>query len=153
VRLHHQNAHLASLVSGEEIASGEADSTSMSADVRKLSAAREELFTIAVAGDVELPEIGDVLMLGGVFEARELLETTWEWEERAVAAEADAAASRTEAANAVLARERAELLVAEGEAQRRALEAQLGGVLASVSWRMTTPLRRAARAARRRLRP
>ena len=145
VRLHRQNAHLASFLAGDAAARSDDGANPLPAAVRKLAAAPNELFTIAAASNAELPDLTDVVMLGGVFELRELLETTWSWEDRAISAEADAEASRTESANAVRARELAEGLVDE-------LRAQLGVVVNSRSWRMTAPFRQAARAARRRLR-
>lgn len=144
VRLHRQNAHLASFLAGDDPARTEDGATPLAAEVRKLAAMPSELFTIAAASNAELPAMGDVLMLGGVFELRELLETTWHWEDRAISAEADAGASRSERASAVQAREQAERLVEE-------LQAQLDAVVNSRSWRMTGPVRKAARAARRRL--
>jgi 2-polyprenyl-3-methyl-5-hydroxy-6-metoxy-1,4-benzoquinol methylase len=153
VRLHRQNAHLASLLAGDE-ATGAADGAEpLAAEVRKLAATPSELFTIAIASNAELPPLGDVLMLGGVFEARELIETTWRLEDRAIAAEAEAAANCGERDAAVLARERAEQLADQSETRRRSAQAELDAVLRSRSWRIAMLMRRALHAVRRRPRP
>lgn len=163
VRLHRQNAYLASLLAGEGAFTAQAATEPLAAEVRKLVATPTELYTVAVAGDAQLPALPDVLTLGGVFEIRRLLEYAWGWEERAISAEADAAASRGEQQVSALARVRSEEL-AEGaewalEATRAALldvesdlshaRAQLAAVRTSKSWQVTSPLRRITSAALR----
>jgi len=155
VRLHRQNAHLASLLAGESAFTAQGAVEPLVAEVRKLVTAPTELYTVAAAGEAELPALPDVVTLGGVFEVRQIMEFAWAWEERAIVAEADAAASRGEQQLAALARERAEELVEDSEARLRAAEsaqAQLEAVRSSASWRLTAPLRQVAGAARAPLR-
>jgi len=152
VRLHRQQAHLASLLSGDQAFDAVGGEEQLVAEVRKLTAAREELYTVAVASDATPPELGDVVMLGGILEVREFFEAAWYWEERAIAAEADAAATRAERDIAIIARERAEELAEESERERQHAEAQLEAVRTSKSWQVTAPLRGATEAARRRRR-
>ena len=143
VRLHRQHAHLASLLAGDETFAAEDGRAPVPAEVRKLSAAPAELYTVAAASDADLPALDDIVTLGGVFEVRKLLEYAWAWEDRAIAAEADAAANRAELNIARLARERAEAHSEESERARQR-------VITSKSWTVAAPLRRATEAVRRR---
>ena len=136
VRLHGQHAHLASLLAGDEGFAAEGGHKPVPAEVRKLSAAPAELYTVAAASDAELPVLDDIVTLGGVFEVRQLLEYAWAWEDRAIAAQADAAANRAELKIARLARGRA--------------QAHLDALSTSKSWTLTAPLRQAAEVVRRR---
>jgi hypothetical protein len=129
----------------------------LEASARKLvgGAAGEELYTLALAGDSALPTPTAVAVLGGALDARSLIEQARRWEERAVLAEADAAAWRadrwsSEAVAQELAKElsrceegcrHADAERQELEIQRRELETQLNVVLTSRSWRLTRPLR------------
>ena len=143
VRLHGQHAHLASLLAGDETFAAEDGNAPVPAEVRKLSATPAKLYTVAAASDAELPMVDDIVTLGGVFEVRQLFEYAWAWEERAIAAEADAAANRAELKIAQLARKRVERLV-------EPVQAQLEAVRTSKSWTLTAPLRQAAEVVRRR---
>ncbi|MGI8594298.1 MAG: hypothetical protein ACR2ML_08050, partial [Solirubrobacteraceae bacterium] len=140
------------LLSGDQAFDAVGGEEQLVAEVRKLTAAREELYTVAVASDATPPELGDVVMLGGILEVREFFEAAWYWEERAIAAEADAGATRTERDIAILARERAEELAEESERARQNAGAQLEAVRTSKSWQFTALLRGATEAARRRRR-
>ena len=146
VRLYSQHAHLASVVAGDEVLAAESGYAPMPAEVRGLSAAPAELYTVAAASDAELPVLDDIVTVGGVFEVRQLLESMWAWEDQALAAEADAAASRTERDVANHARKRAEELAQEGKRAR----AQLDALRTSKSWTVTAPLRRMGEVVRRR---
>lgn len=152
VRLHRQHAHLASLLSGDAMFAAEGGEVALPVEVRKLNAASEGLYTVAVASDATLPDLGDVVLLGGILEVREFFEAAWYWEGRAIAGEADAAATRTERDIAILARERSEELVQESERARQHAQAQLEAVKTSKSWLLTAPLRTATEAARQRRR-
>lgn len=136
VRLHGQHAHLASLLAGDETFAAEDGNAPVPAEVRKLSATPAKLYTVAAASDAELPMVDDIVTLGGVFEVRQLFEYAWALEERAIAAEADAAANRAELKIARLARGRA--------------QAHLDALSTSKSWTLTAPLRQAAEVVRRR---
>lgn len=155
VRLFRQQAHLASLLGDDaSFALDDADER-LDAEVRKTSAAPEgELYSVAVAGDGELPELGNVVVLADVFDIRALFQTAWAWEEQAISARAEAEASRTEAQLADLDRERAHELLKESERARQEAEYWLADLKASASWRVTAPLREAkARAEGGRLGP
>jgi SAM-dependent methyltransferase len=146
VRLYGQHAHFASVLAGHEVFAAGSGHASIPAEVRNLSAAPAELYTVAAASDAELPAFDDIVTVGGVFEVRHLLESIWAWEDQAIAAEADAAASRTERDIAHHARNRAEELAQEGRRAR----AQLEAFRMSKSWTATAPLRRLAGVVRRR---
>ena len=148
VRLYGQHAHLASIVAGPEVFAAGSGYARLSAEVSNSIAAPAELYTVAAASDGKMPMLDDIATVGGVFEVRQLLEATWVWEDRAIAAEADAAASRTERDIANLARKRAEELAQEGKRAR----AQLEALRTSKSWTLSAPLRRVAGAVRRRRR-
>ncbi len=146
VRLHGQHAHLASVLAGHEVFAAEGGHAPVPVEVYKLSAAPAELYTVAAASDAELPVLDDIVTLGDVFEVRQLFEYAWAWEDRAIAAEADAAASRTERNITELARKRVE----ESERARQRAHAQLKNLTTSKSWTLTAPLRQAAGVVRRR---
>ena len=117
----------------------------------------EELYTLALAGDGPLPTVPAVTVLGGALDAKQLVEQARNWEERAVLAEADAAAWRTDrwSAEAIAQDLAKELTGCEGELrrlelERRELERQLNVVLTSRSWRLTRPLRAVMAAVRER---
>ena len=137
-------------MAGDEAFAAEGGEDILAAEVRKLSVTANELYIVAAASDAPLPELEDVVVLGGIFEVRQFFEAAWQWEERAIAAEADAAASRTERGIETLARDRAQALVEESEQARRELQAQLDALRSSKSWLLTAPLRQATGAARRR---
>lgn len=56
-----------------------------------------ELYTLAVAASQKLPEIDELMLMGGVFEGRSWHDLAWSWQERILLAEAAATASDTEA--------------------------------------------------------
>ncbi|HEV2773111.1 MAG TPA: class I SAM-dependent methyltransferase [Thermoleophilaceae bacterium] len=152
-RLHGQHAHLASLLAGDEVFAVEDGHAPLSVEVRKLGATPAELYTVAAASNAELPVLDDIVTLGGVFDVRQLLEYAWAWEDRAIAAEADAAANRTEAEMAKFAYQRTGEARKRAEESERALQraqARLDALSASKSWRLTAPLRQAADVVRRR---
>jgi hypothetical protein len=112
--------------------------------VRKIAAAEGgELYTVAAASNGALPALRGVAVLGEVFDYKELAELAWALEERAIVAEADASASLAEAQLSAGARERTEALLQDSERARREVEA-------SISWRVTAPLRWAKARARAR---
>jgi SAM-dependent methyltransferase len=144
VRLFRQQAHLATLLADDATFAVADAERQLDAEVRKTSAAPEgELYSVAVAGDGQLPVLGNIAVLADIFDIRTLFETAWAWEERAISAGADAEASRTEARLADMARERAHELLEESERARQEAEYWLVDLKASASWRVTAPLRRA----------
>lgn len=100
VRLHRQQMHLASLVVDDR-GHLEADpEREVAASVRRLEAGAEgaETYTLAVAGDGQLPELANVAMLTGGHSLGSWFTPLSAWEKRARRAEAEAAALRFEVA-------------------------------------------------------
>lgn len=151
VALYRQHAHLASLLCDEDGFRSTDGGQILDADLRKVAAAEGgELYTVAAAGDDELPALRGVAVAADVFDYKEMVELAWALEERAIVAEADAAISHEQARASAAAHERAEELVRSGEHARLQAERGLAAQEASISWRVTAPLRWAKARARAR---
>ena len=166
VRAHRQQTCLASTLL-DDVALAVADgATDLGMEVRKLHASRPggEGYTVAVAGDGPLPELGRMSLLASPRMMREAIADLQRWEDRAVIAEAEAAASRAELNIALLsqeanvrtlherlARDNAELQAALKEAWLAlARERSRSEAFArSLSWRITSPLRTVGQTFRR----
>jgi SAM-dependent methyltransferase len=146
VRMYRQQTHLAALLA-DDCAHAQANPASeISGHLYKTSGGRpgDELYTIGLASDGELPALDGVAVLG----AMGLHERVNALEHQAMLAAATSAAARTEAD---VARERSEELaraLAEERRARQEVEGWLEDLRASISWRVTSPLRAAKRAAR-----
>lgn len=99
VRVERQQTLLASVIAGDDtLAIGDGE-TSLGVEVRKLGEGRPggEDHMLAVAGDGHLPELRPVALLAPSSAVWRLRGTIATWEDRALLAEADAAASRNQA--------------------------------------------------------
>jgi SAM-dependent methyltransferase len=96
VRLHHQQTCLAStMLDGEALAAGDGKED-LDVDVRKLTEGRpgSEAHIAAAAGDGPLPELGRITVLASPAVIQRLHDRARTWEDRALIAEAEAAAIR-----------------------------------------------------------
>jgi SAM-dependent methyltransferase len=159
-----QQTHISSLVTtAREFAVDDAG-TVLDADVRKIvgGSAGEELYTVAAASDAPLPELHGVSVLTAPVDAKAWIEMVSRLDHRALLAESDLAAAAGE--NGMLRFEHERALVrlqaadqARRDAEQRAAAAEqraaaaeqraaaaehwLADQRASMSWRMTAPLR------------
>lgn len=135
VAVYRQHTCLSSLIDEK----GHSSDPSTDIDVRGSHPARpgEEVHTIVLAGARPLPELKRMAVLASARPVREALGSALMWEDRARLAEADAAASRTEANLAQMHQRGLVGKLREAEARARSLE----GLEASLSWRITRPLR------------
>ena len=146
VAMYRQQTHLAALLADDR-ADGQGDAeVEVAGHLYKTSRGRpgEELYTIGLASDGELPPACAVAVLGatGMHEYASALE------HEVMVAEAKSAAAQAEADAAL---QRSDVLARSLEEERRArqeVERWLADLRASVSWRVTSPLRAAKRAAR-----
>jgi SAM-dependent methyltransferase len=99
VRVHRQRTFLGSAVTDDETLAAADGSEDLEIGVRKIGAERPggEAHTLAAASDGELPELRPLAMLAPSAAARRLHGTVEMWRDRALLAEADAAASRNQA--------------------------------------------------------
>jgi SAM-dependent methyltransferase len=98
VRLHRQDAHAASLVADAQAHTAPDPEVEIAASVRRLTPAMEgrETYTLAVAGQAELPALDNVAMLSGSLSQRALFDAMRAWQGRARRSEAESAALRRE---------------------------------------------------------
>lgn len=138
VAVYRQQTCLSSVIDEKGRPSGDGDED-IDIDVRGIYPARpgEEVHAIVVAGARPLPELKRMAVLASAQPVREALGSALMWEDRARLAEADAAASRTEANLAQMHQKGLVGKLSEAEARARSLEA----LEASFSWRITRPLR------------
>jgi SAM-dependent methyltransferase len=142
VRVERQRTFLGSAVADDatfEIGDG---TTDLGLEVRKLGAERPggEEHTFVVAGDGELPELRPTALLAPSAAARRLHGIAYMWQDRALLAEADAAASRNQANLARMHQEGAARVLQETEA--RVLE--LAGALEAAQTALAAAERRGA---------
>jgi len=88
-------------------------------------ASEGEALTIAVASDAPIPALAGLALVGGPDVRAELRETAVSWRERALLAEAEAAANLTERAQAQRGEERAFMFLRAAEERRRDAERAL----------------------------
>jgi ubiquinone/menaquinone biosynthesis C-methylase UbiE len=107
VRTHRQQTCLASTLLDDEALAIDDGATDLGMEVRKLHASRAggEGYTVVVAGDGPLPELGRMSLLASPRMMREAIADLQRWEDRAAIAEAEAAASRAELNIALLSQE------------------------------------------------
>lgn len=146
VTMYRQQTHLAALLTDDGAYADADPAIEVTGHLYKTSggAPGDELYTIGLASDGPLPPLDGVAVLG----AMGLHEHVSALEHEAMLAAAKSAAARTEADAA---RERSEALARSLEEERRAreeVEGWLEDLRASLSWRVTSPLRAAKRAAR-----
>jgi SAM-dependent methyltransferase len=173
-----QQSHVASLVAGDEEFAASDAGTALPVDIRKVvgGAPGDELYTVVVAGDGDLPELRGTAVLTSAMDVRAWYQAISNVEHRALLAKADADTAngeigmlRFEHEQALLRLRAADAARRENEARANDAEARLAEMTArveaaerwladhqsSVSWRVTTPLRaakRGAQTARRELR-
>lgn len=149
VAMYRQQTHLASLLSDDAAYVASGPETELRANVLKLLGGRpgDELYTIGLAGDGELPAVESLAALGGTFETKPLHERINLLEHRVMLAEAQIEAARTNEQAALQARDAARRTQAEAEAAQAAAERAISDLEASASWQLTRPLRAAKRAA------
>lgn len=164
VRLYRQQTHFAAVIGAEdppERADGELE---VGGRVLRLGQAqsREELYTLALAGFVALPDLAPLTLIGGVADEPAWRTFSASSNERILVAEAERAVSAADAAEARRERERALELLAAAQPEHRQLEAALrdaqeccrqaqeraASMAQSRSWRLTMPLRALARRGR-----
>lgn len=162
VTLYRQRDHIASLLTDDRGFGTEGPTVPIEAVVRKLSggAPGEETYTVAVAGDQPPPAMPGLAFLAEPLDILPLMERMGLLEHRALVAEAELSASHGEVNTLTFARDRALVLLKETELRRAQLEQELTSAQAgrasaerlladhraSVSWRLTTPLRASKRA-------
>ncbi|PZS34806.1 MAG: hypothetical protein DLM61_02960, partial [Pseudonocardiales bacterium] len=136
VRLYRQQNHLASLICDDDTFAAERLDQGIETDMRKAVAGEVggELYMVAVASDGPLPSLPSLGILGDVFDDTVWYERALAWEERALVAEAQSQAHLAMQSGA------------EDEVER--FSARLATMESSLSWRLTGPLRSAARRVR-----
>jgi SAM-dependent methyltransferase len=125
VRLHRQLAHLASTVLDDE-ASAVGDGEAVpGVDLRKLAVGRPggEDHTLAVAGEGPLPELGRLALLAPPGAIQRVHDSARTWEDRALHAEAEAAATRVQVNLARMHQEAATKVLRERDREQAELEA------------------------------
>jgi SAM-dependent methyltransferase len=107
VRVLRQQTCLASAVLDDESMAVADETSSLGIDVRRLATERPggEAHTLILAGDGELPDMAPMAALASPSALYRLHDRVATWQDRALLAEADAAASRAEAHLAVMAQE------------------------------------------------
>lgn len=136
VALHRQQTHVGSLIVGDD-GFGVADAgVTLDADVRKVvgGAPGEELYTVAIAGDAELPPMPGVSVLTAPVDVKGFIETLSTWKQRALLADATHSTAQAELGVTRVEHEKALVLLQaterrrqDGEQRVAALEQQLAG--------------------------
>ena len=141
IAIYRQQTHVGSLLTDDRGHSIDDPSVPIDARLLKLSGGEpgDEIYTIGIAGNCELPVLQSVAVLSSAIDAEQL-------HQQALLAEQLSASERARAA-ADRARESAERAQAEAEEARAAAEAWLAAHRESFSWRVTAPLRAAKRTA------
>lgn len=132
-----QQTYLASVLDERERRATEGDKTGLEVHAAYPARAGEEVHTLIAASAQPLPELQRLAVLASPQPVRDALTSALMWEDRARLAEADAAASRTEANLAQMHQKGAVGRLREVEAQLR----DVAAIEASLSWRITRPLR------------
>ena len=98
-RVFRQQTYAASLLSTDETFAAADPSERLTIDVRKLVGARagEELYTVIVASESEIPPLDDLAMIGKAVDVAARIREANSWRDRALEAERAAAAARAEA--------------------------------------------------------
>ncbi len=105
--------------------------------------AGEELYTIALAGDGELPDLSAVAVMGAPLDTKHFYERMAQLEHRALLSEAQLAGANQREALLSAERDRARHELDEAQHDRLAAERARAAMEDSISWRITAPLRRA----------
>jgi SAM-dependent methyltransferase len=149
VAMYRQQTHLASLLSDDAAYAAHDPETQTRVNLLKLLGGRpgDELYTIGLAGDGELPAVESIAALGGTFETKPLHERINLLEHRVMLAEAQSEAARANEEAALQALEDARHNQAVAETARDAAQRAIADLEASASWQVTRPLRAAKRAA------
>jgi len=127
VRVHRQRTCLASALFDDDGNAIGDPATDLGIDVRKLDEGRPggEAYSVAVAGDGDLPDLSRMAMLAAPDAVYQLHESAFSWEDRALIAEAEAAARRNEANLAQLHQQGALRVIREKDDRLHELAAQL----------------------------
>jgi len=149
VAMYRQQTHLAALVSDDRGYAARDPDTEVPARLYKTAGGEpgDELYTVGLAGDDELPSVDSAVSLGGTFDTKALHERIHLLEQLMALTEAKSAAALANEQSLRQAIDDAQRARAEAEAARDAAEKWLAGLQASASWRLTSPLRAAKRAA------
>jgi ubiquinone/menaquinone biosynthesis C-methylase UbiE len=125
VRLYRQLAHLASTVLDDEAGAVGDGEAIPGVDVRKLAVGRPggEDHTLAVAGEEPLPELGRIVLLASPRAIKQVHDCARTWEDRALHAEAEAAATRVQVNLARMHQETATKALRERDREQAELEA------------------------------
>jgi 2-polyprenyl-3-methyl-5-hydroxy-6-metoxy-1,4-benzoquinol methylase len=173
VSVFRQQTYVATMLGGDAALALDDPAVRLEANVAKVEGGPpgSELYTVIAAGDGELPPAPGHLVLGGRLDHTEASHLTEMWQERAVKAEVDAAAIRTEAfyeteeqrktiERAAAKADEDETRIAqlnwqllEATTRLEQVSAQTGSIQESRSWRFTRPLRWLGRFFRRHSNP
>lgn len=164
VRVYRQQLHSATILGDAPALELDDSAVELSAQVRKVlgTSPGAEVYAVAMASDVPLPELPCMVVLGGTADIEDERDQTRMWQDRAMRAEVEAAASRADmhmamgAQREAMARlERAEAAataatapaeeagerIRAAETERDAAQRNFEALESSLSWRVTAPLR------------
>jgi hypothetical protein len=111
--------------------------------------AGEEIYTLALAGDGELPDVPGAAVLGAPLDTKRFYERMAQLEHRALLSEASLAPTKGQVEQLSSERDRARRALDDAERDRLAAQRALAAHEASLSWRITEPLRLAKHALER----
>jgi 2-polyprenyl-3-methyl-5-hydroxy-6-metoxy-1,4-benzoquinol methylase len=150
VRAYRQQTHTGSLLTDDRGHAEDDPGAEIDVRLHKLSGGQpgDELYTVALAGDIELPPMQSVVVLTAPANVNRLLDQIDAREQRALLAEAQRATARGEArvmqdrlTDADRARWEADRACGEAMARQHDAERWLEELRHSLSWRITRPLR------------
>jgi SAM-dependent methyltransferase len=148
VLMYRQQTHVCSILTTDDGHAIDDPAVAIDASVRKVSGGEpgDELYTVALAGDSELPRMESVAVLGKSVQVKSFYEHIAALEQRALLADAEHAASRAQVAALMFERARvAEQLMAADRARATA-ERRLAAQHNSLSCRLSRQLSAAKRA-------
>jgi SAM-dependent methyltransferase len=148
VAMYRQETHSGSLIADEGAHRTEDPGIHLGARLYKMwgREAGEELYTLALAGDGELPDLENVAVMGAPLDTKHFYERMAQLEHRALLREAQLAGARDRAARLAAERDRARQALDEAERDRLAAQRALDALQATLSWRITAPLRQSKQA-------
>ncbi|MDQ4018790.1 MAG: class I SAM-dependent methyltransferase [Actinomycetota bacterium] len=161
VRVYRQQLHSATILGDMPALELDDSAVELPAQVRKVlgTSPGEEVYAVAIASDAPLPDLPCMVVLGGTSDIEDERDRTRMWQDRAIRAEVEAAASRAdmhmamgaqrEAMSRLARAEEAATASAEeageriraAEAERDAAQRNFEALESSLSWRVTAPLR------------